>query len=311
MPRIPSIRLTLLALFVFSAAALAFPAPALAGTLEIRDESHVLTPDAAGRLRSTVASEPFDARLAFTSEYADAQDFSRYVGSLIHKPDMIAVGIDPKHRHVEVHFGTGSGIARGEWSTIERAGNEAFHGGDWEAGATAIFKTAARSVSGVAEAPLTGREPGTSAAQRPGVGSGAVLVLIALVVVGVIGLLTFLGRRRAVGDYGAGYGSGYGSGYGPGYGPGPYGAPPPQGGMGPLGGGLIGAGLGGLAGYELGKMEGEREERMREGERVIDEGAGAPDDNFDAGGGGSSWDDDGGGGGFDGGGGDSSGGSDF
>ena len=75
-----------------------------------------------------------------------------------------------------------------------------------------------------------------------------------------VGLVAFLFRRRADGPM-AGGGPGYGGSYpgGPaGYG-GYGGGPPPQGGLGPVGGGLIGAGLGGLAGYELGKLEGERE----------------------------------------------------
>jgi hypothetical protein len=72
---------------------------------------------------------------------------------------------------------------------------------------------------------------------------------------------------------------------------------------------MIGAGLGGLAGYELGKLEGERRERDYEGGPREDQGRGTDTDTgFDDGGGGSSWDDGGGdGGGFDGGG----GGSDF
>ncbi len=305
MHRVPSLRVTWLSLLAYLVVGLALPAPAWAGTLAVRDDSHVLTPEATTRLRAVVGAEPFDARLVFTSEYADAQEFSRYVGTLVREPDMIAVGVDPRHRHVEVHFGTGSGIARSDWPAVERAGNESFQAGDWEGGATAIFKAAARTATG---APL-GVTPGTPAAQPSRIGSGVVLFLL---IVGVIGLFAFLGRRRQAvsGGYGSGYGSGYGPGYGgpgyggPGYG-GPYGAPPPAGGMGPLGGGLIGAGLGGIAGYELGKMEGEREERDRE--RVIEEERPAPDDDYDAGGGGSSWGDDGGGGG----GGDSGGGSDF
>jgi hypothetical protein len=301
MLRNTSVRALVLAIATLIAAVLAFPGRAFAGTLQVRDEAHVLSPEAVSHLRSIVASAPFDARLAFTSEYDGKAELARYVRSLIHEPNMIAVGVDREHRHVEVHFGTGSGIARSEWPSIEGAGDAAFRSGNWEGGAASIFKAAERAAGG---APLVDTDRATQPASR--VGSGLVIFVLVIVAVGAF---AFFARRR----------SGYG-GYGPpGYGPGPgyggppyagpsYGPPPGQG-MGPLGGGLIGAGLGGLAGYELGKMEGEREERERD---RFDEDRSPPDDNFDAGGGGSSWgDDDGGGGGFDGGGGDSGGGSDF
>jgi hypothetical protein len=300
--------LLLAALLLLGAALLA--GDARAGSLQIRDEPHVLAGDDAARLRSTMADAPFDGRLVFTSSYPDSQDLSRYVASLVSEPDMVVVGVDPQHHHVQVHFGTSSRIPSSAWPGIERAGNEAFRRGDWEGGAAAIFREAERSVSGTGIATPDGR-----AAPAPS-GPGFILVVVAGIV-GVGLIAAFLLRRRGAPGYpGAapGYGQppyGGGPAYGSGYG---YGGAPPHGGMGPLGGGLIGAGLGGLAGYELGKMEGEREERDREGrwgggdDRGDDRGGG----NFDAGGGGSDWDDGGGGGGFDGGGGDGGGGgSDF
>lgn len=293
--------------FILSAA---FASTASAGTLQIHDPEHVLSASDTTQLRSVVDAAPFDARLAVTSQYADSDGLSRYVGSLVREPNMIAVGLDPVHRHVQVHFGEGDAIARSDWAAIERAGNSAFSHGDWEGGTAAIFQSAARSAlahGGPRAAPSASRGPSLF-------GPGLLLILL----VGGVGLALLFARRRSMasGPYsneypgygpGTGYGPGPGYGYGPGYGPG-Y---PPPGGMGPVGGGIIGAGLGGLAGYELGKYEGEREERSREERSVGDDGG-----NYDAGGGGSSWDDSGGGGGFDGGGGDGGsdgggGGSDF
>jgi hypothetical protein len=299
MLRNTSVRALALAIAAFVAVVFAGPGRAFAGTLQVRDEAHVLTPEAVSHLRSIVASAPFDARLAFTSEFGEKAELSRYVGSLIREPNMIAVGVDPEHHHVEVHFGTGSGIARSEWPSIETAGNASFRTGNWEGGAAEILKAGERAVSG---APLG--DTGRTAQPASRIGSG--LVIFVIVIVAVAAFALFARRRSGYGGYDTGYGPG------PGYG-GPYAGPtygpPPGQGMGPLGGGLIGAGLGGLAGYELGKMEGEREERDRE--RIVEDRS-APDDNFDAGGGGSDWGDDGGGGGgFDGGGGDSGGGSDF
>jgi hypothetical protein len=289
---------------VLLAGALALPSSAQAGGLRIRDDAHVLTADDATRLRSVLAAAPFDGRFVLTTDYPDPQELSRFADTLVTEPNLVAVAVDPQHRHVQVHFGTRSGVPRAERDAIEHAGNDAFRRGDWEGGAAAIFRAAASSAaSGASDA-----SPAAQDQARPSLfGPGLLFLLLA----GGIGIAYFAWRRST-------YGRGYGA---PTYGPpgGPYagqGYPPagypgagPQGGLGPLGGGLLGAGLGGLAGYELGKLEGEREERERDSPvdrgGVIDDGG-----NYDdGGGGGSSWSDDGGG--FDGGGGDSGGGSDF
>jgi hypothetical protein len=283
------------------ASSLAFSAQAAAGTLQVRDDEHVLSATDTAKIRSVVGDAPFDARLVFTSGYADAQDLGRFVGSLVDEPNMVVVGVDSQHRHVQVHFGRGTGIARPEWSAVETAGNDDFRSGRWADGAAAIFRTAAHDVTGAAA-------PAGNAGSRP-FGAGSLLLLL-LLFGGGIALIAMVVRRFTsprVGPAGYGYGGpGYGpGGYPGGYGgPGPYGAP---GGIGPLGAGAIGAGLGGLAGYELGKLEGERE-----GHAVVDDRSDVapPDDSFDAGGGGSSWDD-GGGGGNDSGSGNDGGGSDF
>jgi hypothetical protein len=306
-----SIRTSAVRALLFAAVAaflaLAYPHRAFAGTLQIRDDAHVLAGADAERLRSAVASAPFDAHVAFTNDYAEADDLSRYVGSLVDEPNVVAVGVDPRHHHVQVHFGRGSGIARTAWPAIETAGNGDFREGNWAAGVGAIFRTASNAVTNAPASPQ----------QQPAAGASRVgsMLFWALVIGGGIAAFALFARRRSgYGVGGPGY-PGYGGGPYPGapYGGGPYGGSP--GGMGPVGGGIIGAGLGGLAGYELGKVEGEREERI-ERERGSDDDRGRRnDDNDDAGGGGSSWDDgggggsDGGGGGFDGG--DSGGGSDF
>jgi Domain of unknown function (DUF5129) len=286
--------------------------PAWAGTLHVRDEAHILSASDQGRIRAAVSAAPYDARLVVTSEYPDAAELSRYVGSLVSEANMVVVGLDSEHRHVQVHFGTATRIAHSSWTPIERAGNDAFRRGAWADGVVAIYDEAARAYE---------RGPGTGAQAAPAVQARPSLLgpfLFLLVIAGVVAIAVQIARRRQQ-PFGGPMGPGYGPGAysGPNYPPGYPMGPPQGGGMGPVGGGLIGAGLGGLAGYELGKMAGERDERER---GPVREDRGVPpagsDDNFDAGGGGSSWDDQGGGGGdggggFDGGGGDSGGGSDF
>lgn len=309
---LPRLRSLLLAL-PLCVATVTLTCDARARDLQIRDAAHVLSAQDVSRLRSVVAPVPFDARFAVTSEYPDAEDLSRYTRSLINEPNVVAVAVDPEHHHVQVHFGVGSHVARGSWSQIERAGNDAFRRGAWEEGAAQIFGEAARAAGSAPDeaVPLAPVAPEQQAARPSLLGPGLLLLIVA----GAIAVGIFFARRRS--------GSGpFGPGASGGYGPGPYpgGGYPPQGGMGPVGGGLIGAGLGGLAGYELGKLEGEREGHDRQ--PSWDRGGGDPGETreggFDAGGGGSSWDSggdggDGGGGGFDGGGGDSGGGggSDF
>lgn len=253
--------------FALGTSALAVAPTAHAGTLRVADETHQLGPSQLQEISGVVARAPFDGRLVVTTEYADAQDLARYVHTLVTSPSLVVVGLDPLHRHVQVRFGVESGVPRAQWADVERAGNDAFHRGDWAGGASAIFETAARSA---AASPLANQdEPARqlAPAERPSMFGSTFLVLAVLGV--VVAGLYFISRRR---DGRGGYPDGYGppGGYGPGptgYGPsgGYYGGgyAPPAGGMGPLGGGLLGAGLGGLAGYELGKAAGERRARSR------------------------------------------------
>jgi hypothetical protein len=303
---------------VLAAGLLAVAVDANAGSLVVRDEAQVFTPGDTEQLRAIVAKAPFDARLVTTTSYADQPGFSRFVGTLVSEPNMVVLGIDPTHHHVQVHFGTGSHIPQASWPAIERAGNDAFKRAAWEEGGADIFRAAATAVStgGGAAAPVTS-PAGDSGGSLLGMGLIVMLVIGVIFVAIVAAVLFAIFRRRSPGYGSVGYGGGapYPGGGGPYYGPGGT-----RGAMGPLGGGLIGAGLGGVAGYELGKMEGEREQRGYDQGGFGAGGGGSStsgNGSFDAGGGGSSWDDSGssGGGGSDfggGGGGDSGGGgSDF
>jgi MYXO-CTERM domain-containing protein len=269
-------------------------ASASAGSLQVRDDAHVLAPQDIARLRSEVASAPFDARLMTTTDHPESQDLARYLERFVSEGDMVVVGVDPEHRHVQVRFGTASHVPQPSRSAIEKSGNDAFRRGDWEGGAATIFRMASGAVS---TAPAEGPSAMSRAAPAPA-SPGMILIVIGGFV-GIALLAAFLLRRRNLDSMGPGPG-----GYAPGYGPPPYpggGYGPPAGGMGPLGGGLIGAGLGGLAGYELGKLEGEHERGRDLGDRGEANVGGESGGNYDDGGGGGSDWGDGGGGGFDGG----------
>jgi hypothetical protein len=117
------------------------------GGLVLRDEAQILTPADAAQLKAVVAQAPFDARLVTTTNYADEAGFSRFVGTLVSEPNMVVVGIDPQHHHVEVHFGTASPIPEADRPAIERAGDDAFERRAWEEGGVDIFRAATTAVS--------------------------------------------------------------------------------------------------------------------------------------------------------------------
>ncbi|HEY6460086.1 MAG TPA: hypothetical protein VIY73_08040, partial [Polyangiaceae bacterium] len=288
-----------------AAAVLSLSSFASAGDLSVRDEAEVLSHADVDALRALVAKAPFDVRVVATNSFSTQGDLSRYVRSLVSEPNIVVIGIDPAHHHVQVHFGTGSHVPQPAWAGIESAGNDSFKRFAWEQGAADIVRASENAVT-----------PGSApAATAPGGRSPLSFLgplLLILLVGGVIGAVVFFARRRSqggggVGPYGYGGGGptgGPGGGY-PGAAGGYYG-PGQPGGMGALGGGILGAGVGGLAGYELGKLEGEREQQNRDydagggGGGGFDAGGGGSDGgggNYDAGGGGSSWDDGGGGGG--------------
>lgn len=321
--------------------AVLFALPASAGTLHTSDEAGVFTPAQLATVRSRAQGCDFDVRLITTSSYASKSDLGGYVHRFVTEPNIVVIGLDPVHRHVSVHFGTGTRIADSEFQPIESAGLASFKDSDWAGGVVAILDRAEKSVGTgggrrAAGAPAT--QPSTGSTQPSTGGSGFGGLFWFVVIAGGIGLLVWvMARRRPAGPVG-GYGPPVG-GYGPpvgGYGPpvgGGYG-PPMGGGYGPsygsggsgIGTNIAAAGLGGLVGYELGKEVGERHHERYEEDRGprFDEGrrgeepppdwSGGGDSaqpgNYDAGGASGGWDDssssdsdDGGGGGGDGGGG--------
>ncbi len=164
---------------------LAAAGDANAGSLVLRDEAQILTPADAAQLKAVVAQAPFDARLVTTTNYADEARFSRFVGTMLSEPNMVALGIDPQHHHVEVHFGTATHIPEADWPAIERAGDDAFARSAWEEGGADVFRAATNAVS---------------SRGRPATPVGLVIVVAVGVLVAAV--LFVVLRRRSPG-YGA------------------------------------------------------------------------------------------------------------
>lgn len=258
---------------------------AQAGTLQLRDSADLLTPDDESALRTEASRYNFDVRVLTDTRYADRASFDRYVAAQVSSASMVVVGVDPMHRRTSVHFGTGLRVATNRYTAVENAGDPSFRQAQWRQGIDAILGAAQSSVNtggaGDALAP---------AGERPAFPWG--LVLLGGGAVLVVAMLVRAARRRAQ-PYGAPPAAPY-RGYEapPQQYASPYGYPPPPQSSG-LGAGLMGAGLGGLAGYALGRSMSEH-----------DDDAPAPeshDAGWDAGGGTSDWDSGGGGGDFGGG----------
>lgn len=298
-------------------AILLVPTTALAGTLQVRDPGDVLPAQEEASLREVARAWPFDARVVVTTEMSSRAEFDRYVGAQVASANMVVVGVDPSHRMTSVHFGTGTRIARARFSAIENAGDGWFRQGQWRGGVEAILSSASSAVGSGSPGTLA-QGPASSDQSAPSFPWGLMLLGLGGVVIAVMvfraarnrsqmGAPGYGGDPYRAQQYPPGYnpnGPNYGPGYGPGYGP------QQGGGMGGLGAGILGAGVGGLAGYALGSSMANREEQ-----HGGDHHAGSSDDNsssgYDAGGSSSGWDDGGGGGGGDFGGGDSGGGGDW
>jgi Domain of unknown function (DUF5129) len=247
-----------------------FALPASAGALHTTDDAGAFTPSQLATVRSRAQGYDFDVRLITSSSYASKSDLGNYVHRFVTEPNLVVIGLDPVHRHVSVHFGTGTRIADSEFKTIESAGVASFKDADWAGGVVAILDRAERAVGtgGGHRAAPVGADPsnavghdGAYPQSAPSSGGfGGLFWVVAIV--GVIGLVFWMiARRRASGPPPVG---GYGppvGGFGPpvgGFGPqvGGYGMPPQgpsYGGGSGLGGNIASAGLGGLVGYEIGK----------------------------------------------------------
>ncbi len=222
------------------AIAVLFALPASAGTLHTSDDAGVLTPSQLATVGSRTQGYDFDVRLVTSSSYASKSDLGAYVHRFVTAPNLVVIGLDPVHRHVSVHFGTGTRIADSEFKTIESAGVDSFKGSDWAGGVVAILDRAEKAVGtggGQRVAPV-----GT-AGTAPASGGGFSFFWI-IAIVGVIGLLFWIvSRRRGAGSPVGGYGG------------------PPVGGCG-------GPPVGGYGGCPAGPRSRRRRQRHRRQHRV-------------------------------------------
>jgi hypothetical protein len=267
--------------------------PAAAAAVNIVDDSHVLD---VTRVQNEAATLPDPVAIYTTAKLADDKAaFDREAQSKVSSPTIIVIAINTQARHLAIRTGTRSRVSQSAAGAATDAFTSSFRANsDYTAATIAALDSMRASIPRGG-----GGTSGTRTAHRTGVGtylSGCVCLLL---VAAVIGLVVFAvrrsGRGRRAGRFG-GPGGGPG-GYGPGgYGPANYGQPGyGSSGVSPWVAGGAGAVAGGVLGYELGRMEGEHEQRDYDdrGGYGGDFGGGGADADF--GGGGDSGGDSGGG----------------
>jgi hypothetical protein len=247
-------------------AVLVMAAPAAAAPVNIVDDSHILD---VTRVQNEAATLPDPVAVYTTTKLADDKAaFDRETQSKVSGPTVIVIAINTQSRHLAIRSGPKSRVTQTDART-----------------ATDAFTTSFRANSDYTAATIASLDSMRAAIARSGgrtTGSGSTrtshrtspvtylsgcfcLLLVVAVIAGVVLLVRRSGRGRPPGRPGgpAGYGpGGYGpAGYdAPGYGQPGYGSP----GVNPWVAGGAGAVAGGVLGYELGRMEGEHEQRQRD-----------------------------------------------
>jgi hypothetical protein len=275
-------------------AALLTAAVALAGGVQFRDTAELLTPSDREAIVTSAQRLPFDVRVITTTAYRGAEQFDAHVRSQLGGADQVIIGLDPANRRTAVYCGQSTRIEGARCKAAADAGKQHFRDGRWGTGVQAVLASASEGVATSTTAPVS------APAKRS---SGSMFGIILLGAVGLIAIVAVLSallkkRQPPIVNQTMSQGPPIGGYYGNQPPPQPY---PYQGGGG-IGGGGIGshiaaAGLGGLAGYGLGRAMGEHHQD-RDDYGHADVGSSQQDD---VGGGGSDWDsgggsDDGGGG---------------
>lgn len=244
--------------------------PAWASTVRIQDDARVLDTTT---VQNDAASLPVGLFVwTTTQDAANSSTFDNDVRTTVSSAFPVVIGINTRSHHESVQIGAKAGLSRSAALSAEQAANSAF----------------VSAISGRHD--YTGAVTAAVSRLKDSFGSGGstgggfpvwlVVVIVTVVVIAVLFLLRRLLRRRGPDSapvpqpqrlsYGAAQ---YDPGYGPGY-LGPVGQP----GISPGAAGVVGAVGGGALGYELGRMEGAREQyredRAAESRYLDDSGQG-------------------------------------
>jgi hypothetical protein len=267
-------------------------APAFAAAVNIYDASHVLD---VTRVQNEAATLPDPVDIYTSTKFADDNAaFDREAQGKAAAAKVIVIAINTQSHHLAIRTGSQSRVTQSAAQAAGQAFTSAFRGGSDYTAATIAALQSMRTAIGNGGAVAPG------GAAQPAHQSGAstfLYSLICLVVVAAVVALIVVGVRRSRNRAQPGAGIDPAPGYGPpGYGPsgyGPTGYGPPQGsgpsGVNPWVAGGAGAVVGGVLGYELGRMGGggeghEREEYNDRGNTDAGYGGGGADADFGGGG---------------------------
>jgi hypothetical protein len=281
------------------AAVLLVAGPAAAAAVSIHDDSHVLD---VTRVQNEAATLPDPVAVYTTTKFADDKAaFDRETQAKVTAPTVIVVATNTQSHHLAIRTGPKSRVTQQAAAAATQAFVNTYRGSSDYTAATIAALGSMRNAIGHSGTGQGGAAKPNATHSSGGslIGGLICLLLVVLVVAAVIVVIVRIARRRrqpqlAFGppagyDPAGGYGQpGYGPppGYGPGYGQ------PGRSGVNPWVAGGVGAAAGGLLGYELGRMEGEHEERRHEersdqGYSDSGSGDGGADGDFgDSGGGG-------------------------
>lgn len=76
---------------------------------------------------------PFTTKVQ-TGTYSTRTDLESVTSGCVDAPEVVCIGLDPIHRWVSVHFGTGTGVPHSMFAQLARAGNASFKQGSWSRG---------------------------------------------------------------------------------------------------------------------------------------------------------------------------------
>ncbi|HEY7346954.1 MAG TPA: hypothetical protein VH599_01450 [Ktedonobacterales bacterium] len=265
-------------------------ASALADSVEIQDNAHVLN---VSQVHNEASSLPYPIRIFTTSVSESPSDADSQAHADITSARAVVVRINSTIRRLDLVWGSSVNLSDSDYTNATNAFKDQFGNGDYTGATIALINSLKSSLTSQNASPS---DQGGFFGLNPFLATLCCVGLLLVIGVVIFGTI----RRRSRSGMAPGYNAPMynAPNYGPGY-------PQQGGGMNPWAAGGLGAVGGGLIGYELGKMEGEREAEREMGYGGADFGGGGGTD-F---GGGSDF---GGGGGTDfGGGGDFGGGSDF
>lgn len=234
--------------------------PAWASTVQIQDDAHVLN---ATTVQNDAASLPVPVYIWSTTQDANSTTaFDTDVQNKVSTNFPIVIGINTASHHMAVRIGSAARLSQSAANAASSTANSAFDGsmrGNHDY--TTATVAAIDNLRGSLTSANRGRTTTTSTATRS---AGGGILMIVLLVVGLIVVVAVIGGLRRAFRPSSGPTMVAGPppmapypGYGPQY---PTYGPQYQSGMSPGGAGMLGAVGGGLLGYELGKMAGEREQ---------------------------------------------------